>query len=293
MTDHAAIARPADETRYLAAHGIALLRGRISGQRAVLLAGAVVLAPILLAALAPGLVAPYDPAVESGPPISPPSPSHLFGTDDLGRDLLSMVIAGARGALTIGVIATSLAVSVGIAVGLLAGFLGGLADEALMRVTEFVKILPRFLVALLVATLFGPSLFGLCLVLGLMSWPGLARMVRAETIVQRGREHVLAAHALGGGRLGILRRHIAPAAAQPALAVLAPVATAAILAEAGLGYLGLSDPATISWGDLIRNGQEFYAHGWWLSVFPGLTVIATCLGLALVFEGTGWRSRDL
>lgn len=267
--------------------------GRIGRRHACLLAGSLLLAPIVLAALAPGLIAPYDPMAQSADAIAPPSLGHPFGSDDLGRDLLSMVIGGARGALMIAAVATSLAVSIGLAVGLLAGFLGGLVDEALMRVTEFVKILPRFLIALLVATLFGPSLFGLCLVLGLMSWTGLARMVRAETIIQRGREHVTAAQALGGRRLGILRRHITPAAAQPVLAVLAPIATSAILAEAGLGFLGLSDPATISWGDLIRNGQEFYAHGWWLSLFPGLTVIVTCLGLALLSEGIGWRNRGV
>jgi peptide/nickel transport system permease protein len=146
-------------------------------------------------------------------------------------------------------------------------------------------VLPNFLVALLVVTLFGPSLGLLCLVLGLLSWTGLARMVRAETVVQRHREHVIAARALGGTPWWIMRRHILPAAARPALAVIAPVATSAILAEAGLGYLGLSDPRVISWGDLIRNGQTFYAHGWWLSLFPGLAIVLTCLAIALISEG--------
>ncbi|MGP1398057.1 MAG: ABC transporter permease [Inquilinaceae bacterium] len=260
-------------------------------RRIGLFTGVFLLTPIVLAAIAPDLVAPYDPMANSAPALSPPSAAHPLGTDDLGRDLLSMVIAGARGTLLIGFIATFLSIILGTAVGLVAGYLGGLIDEAMMRATEFVKILPRFLVALLVATLFGPSLTGLSLVLGLMSWPGLARMVRAETVVQREREHVVAARALGCSSLDIMRRHILPAAARPALAVIAPVATGAILAEAGLGYLGLSDPATVSWGDLIRNGQAFYAHGWWLSIFPGTTIVLTCLGLALVLEGIGRSAR--
>lgn len=291
MTDAVTTGQTAKRAAQLTFAESVPLSGRIGRRQACLLAGAIVLAPIVLAAAAPAVIAPHAPMLETAAALSRPSLAHPFGSDDLGRDLLSMVIAGARSALMIAAIATSLSVAIGLMIGLIAGFFGGLADEALMRVTEFVKILPRFLVALLIATLFGPSLFGLCLVLGLMSWPGLARMVRAETLVQRGREHVLAAHSLGADRLGIMLRHIMPAAAQPVLAVLAPIATSAILAEAGLGYLGLSDPAMISWGDLIRNGQEFYAHGWWLSFFPGLAVIATCLGLAMVVEGIDWRGR--
>ncbi len=255
------------------------------------LTGLILLAPIIVAAIAPGLLSPYDPMANTAAALLPPSPVNPFGTDDLGRDLLSQIVSGARSALIVGVVAASLSVVIGIAIGLVSGYAGGLFDEALMRVTEFIKILPRFLIALLVATLYGPSLAGLCLVIGLMSWPGLARIVRAETIAQRSREYVIAARALGNSGFAVMTRHILSAAARPALAVLAPVATSAILAEAGLGYLGLSDPETISWGDLIRNGQEFYAHGWWLSVFPGIAIIITCLGFALVFESVANRDR--
>lgn len=261
------------------------LSGVFGRKRLGLIAGGLLLAPILAAAIAPGTIAPYDPFANTAPALSPPSWAHPLGSDDLGRDMLSMLILGARGALTIAAGVAALSLTIGIAIGVLAGSFGTLLDEALMRFTEFVKVLPNFLVALLVVTLFGPSLGLIALVLGLLSWTGLARMVRAETVVQRHREHVIAARALGGTPWWIMRRHILPAAARPALAVIAPVATSAILAEAGLGYLGLSDPRVISWGDLIRNGQTFYAHGWWLSLFPGLAIVLTCLSIALMSEG--------
>lgn len=261
------------------------VHGRLGRRRLGLLVGCLLLAPILAAAIAPEALAPYDPLANSAPALSPPSLAHPLGADDLGRDMLSMLVMGARGALVIAAGVATLTLAIGIAVGLVAGSSNTLVDEALMRFTEIVKVMPNFLVALLVVTLFGPSLGLLCLVLGLLSWTGLARMVRAEALVQRHREYVIAARALGGGPLWIMRRHILPAAARPALAVIAPVATSAILAEAGLGYLGLSDPDVISWGDLIRNGQVFYAHGWWLALFPGIAIVVTCLAIAMVSEG--------
>ncbi|XWN32836.1 MAG: ABC transporter permease [Devosia sp.] len=258
-------------------------------QSASLALGALLLTPVLLAAIAPGLLSPYEPTANVAPPLRPPSLTHLLGTDDLGRDVLSMVVHGARGALGLAAAVTVLAVGIGVAVGVVAGSFGAVVDEAAMRLTEFIKVLPNFLVALLVATLFGPSLLVLALVLGLLSWPGLARLVRAQTVVERHREHVLAARALGAHPVVVAWRHILPAAARPALAVIAPVATGGVLAEAGLGYLGLSDASAISWGDLIRNGQTFYAHGWWLSLFPGLAVVWTCVAIALGGEGLAHR----
>ena len=262
----------------------AAARFEVPWQRIALLIGLTLLAPIALAAAAPGLLAPHDPLANVAPALSPPTAAHPLGSDDLGRDMLSMIVHGARGALVLALSVAAMAITIGILVGVSAGSFGFVVDETAMRVTEFIKILPNFLIALLVATLFGPSLWVIALILGGLSWPGLARMVRAETVVQRQREHVLAARALGAHPVAIAWRHILPAAARPAIAVFAPVATGAILAEAGLGYLGLSDASTISWGDLIRNGQAFYAHGWWLSVFPGLAIVVTCVGVALTGE---------
>ncbi|CAN5810402.1 ABC transporter permease [soil metagenome] len=247
--------------------------------------GLVLLAPFVLAALAPGLVAPYSPFANVGPPMAAPGLPFLLGTDDLGRDLFSGIVAGARTSLVIAAVVTVMSIAIGVTVGLTAGFFGGLIDDALMRLAEFVQVLPRFFIALLVLTLFGASVFNICLVLGLFSWPGLARLTRAETLSHREREYVLAAVAIGGSSAWIMRRHILPLVGRPVMAVAAPVATSAILTEAGLSYLGLSDPSAMSWGRLIQNGQTFFMHGWWLSLMPGLAVAATCLGLALVVEG--------
>jgi peptide/nickel transport system permease protein len=242
------------------------------------------LAPVVLAALVPQLIAPYDPFANSGPALAPPGPLHPFGTDDLGRDLMSGVVYGARTSLMVAAIATLMSCSIGAVVGMTAGFFGGLIDDALMRLTEFVQVLPRFFVALLVLTLFGPSALNMALVLGLMSWPGLARITRAETLSLREREFVRAARAMGGDSWWIIRRHLLPHVRRPVLAVSAPIATGAILTEAGLSYLGLSDPNSMSWGKLIQNGQAFFTHGWWLPVMPGLATGVTCLGIALLVE---------
>ncbi len=247
--------------------------------------GASTLAPIVLAACFPTSIAPYDPFDDVAQPLSAPTLVHLFGTDDLGRDLFSGIVTGARTSLMVGGITSAISVTLGLSIGLTAGFFGGLVGDILMRIAELVQVLPRFFIALLVLTLFGASTLNLCIVLGLFSWSGLARLVRAETLSHREREYVRAATAMGGSSYWIMRRHILPLVRRPIFAVLAPIATSAILMEAGLSYLGISDPNRMSWGKLIQNGQSFFNHGWWLSLFPGLAVMATCVGIALVVEG--------
>lgn len=260
--------------------------GRLSlrHRTTVLLLAMALLSPVVLAALLPNLVSPYESFANVGPALSAPSNFHPFGTDDLGRDLLSGVASGARTSLTVAALVTLMSVLIGCLTGTVAGYFGGWVDDLLMRFTEFVQVVPRFFIALLVLSLFGASVGNVILVLGLTSWPGLARLVRAETLSHRAREYVLAAIALGGTSTWIMRRHILPQVAQPVLAVVAPIATGAILTEAGLSYLGLTDPNVMSWGKLIQNGQSFFTHGWWLPVMPGLAVIMTCMGLALLVE---------
>jgi len=262
------------------------LRAAIAPRRpATVWIGLLLVGPMVLAACFPDLIAPYDPFANAGPPLAAPRVPFLFGTDDLGRDLFSGIVAGARTSLLVAAFVTAISVAIGLVVGVTAGFFGGLVDDLLMRLAEFVQVLPRFFIALLVLTLFGASVLNICIVLGLFSWPGLARLTRAETLSHREREYVRAAVAMGGSNAWIMRKHILPQVGRPVMAVAAPVATSAILTEAGLSYLGLSDPNVMSWGKLIQNGQTFFTHGWWLSVMPGLAVVATCLGLALMVEG--------
>ncbi|HEX6141171.1 MAG TPA: ABC transporter permease [Geminicoccaceae bacterium] len=250
-----------------------------------LVIGLVLLMPFAAAALLTGLLAPYDPMASVAAPFQPPSLSHPFGTDDLGRDLLSAIIAGARTSLTAGLAVAALSALIGTAVGVTAGFVGGWTDDLLMRLTEVVQVVPRFFVAILVAGLFGGSLTNLILVLGLMSWPGLARIVRAEALSLRAREFVQAAVALGGGPLWVIRRHVLPNAVRPILATLSLIVAGAILTEAGLSYLGLSDPNVVSWGRLIENAQAFLYRAWWLSVFPGLAIVLAIVAVTQVIDG--------
>ncbi|MGH1482796.1 MAG: ABC transporter permease [Geminicoccales bacterium] len=257
--------------------------GRPSGTRLTL--GLGLLIPIGAAALLAASIAPFDPWLSVAKPFEPPSLIHIFGTDDLGRDLFSAVIAGARTSLAVGLAVAMLTASIGVVIGLVAGFIGGWVDDVLMRLSEIVQILPRFFIAILVAAMIGASIGHLIWVLGLMSWPGLARIVRAETLSLRNRPFVQAAIALGGSQSWIVWRHVLPHASRSIVAVLSLVACAAILTEAGLAYLGLSDPNVISWGRLISNAQSFLYRAWWLSVFPGLAIVITIVAITLIIDG--------
>lgn len=243
--------------------------------------GLLLLTPGLLAALAAPQLAPADPFVSVGAPLEPPSAAHLLGTDDLGRDLLSAVIYGARTSLLVGGAVAALALAIGTLIGLVAGFLGGWGDDLLMRLTEMFQVLPRFFLAILVIALFGSSLSNLVLVLALTSWTGLARIARAEVLSLREREFVVSARAIGARPARILWRHILPHAIQPLLASAALIVGSAILTETGLSFLGLGDPDLISWGYLLNNAQPFIRRAWWLPVFPGLALVITVLGLSL------------
>jgi peptide/nickel transport system permease protein len=254
-----------------------------------MLVGSLLLLPFLAAALSPDLLARHDPWLSVAPPFQPPSLAYLCGTDDLGRDLFSQIVAGARTSLSAGVAVGLLAAAIGTGIGVGAGFLGGWTDDLLMRFTEIVQVVPRFFIAILVAALFGASLANLILVLGLTAWPGLARIARAEALSLRSREFVQAAVALGGGTSWVIRRHVLPLASRPIVAALSLIVCSAILTEAGLSYLGLADPNVISWGRLINNAQAFLYRAWWLSLFPGLAIALTVVGIALLVDG--WRGE--
>jgi peptide/nickel transport system permease protein len=242
------------------------------------------LMPSLIAAVAAPYLAPANPFANVGPAFQPPSPQYWLGTDDLGRDLLSAVIYGARTSLIVGFSVTILALLLGVLVGMSSGFIGGWGDEALMRLTELFQILPRFFLAIAVIALFGNNLLNLILVLALTSWSGLARIARAEVLSLRERDFVLGARAVGVKPMRILWRHILPNAIQPLLAAAALTVSSAILTEAGLSFLGLGDPNTISWGYLLNNAQPFIRRAWWLPVFPGLAIVITILALSLALD---------
>jgi peptide/nickel transport system permease protein len=237
---------------------------------------------LIALALLANTLAPADPFASVAEPLSPPSRGHVFGTDDLGRDVLTGIIHGARTSLLVAASVTMLATLIGIAVGAFAGYRVGIVDDALMRVTEFVLIVPRFFLAVVVIALFGAGMDRLILVLGLTSWPAIARVVRAQTLSLVRREFVDAARALGATDTRVLLRYVLPGALPAALVVISTNAAGVILLEAAPSFIGLGDPSRMSWGYLANNAQRFLRVAWWVALFPGAAIALAVLGLNLL-----------
>ncbi len=216
----------------------------------------------------------------------PPSVEHLMGTDDLGRDVFTRVLHGARFSLSIGFIAVAISITLGTAIGAVSGFFGGTVDTVLMRLVDTLISFPRLVLLITIIALFEPSLLIVVLVLGFTLWPSTARIVRGEVLSLREREFVLAARALGLSSPRIIFRHIVPN-------VLGPVIVAAtlglgniILIEAGLSYLGFSVPLpTPTWGNIINAGRAAMIQAWWVTTFPGLAIVTTVVAFNLVGDG--------
>lgn len=232
-----------------------------------------------------GAIAPRDPFdTYAGPSLSAPSRDHLMGTDNLGRDLLTLVVHGTRTSMIVVFWVVLISSAVGIAVGSVCGFRGGLLDDLMMRVTEMFQLIPRFFLALLVISFWGRGLDKLIILLGLTSWPFLARIVRAEAIRLRGQTFVESACSAGASSARILVRHVIPNLLPPVVVVIALFASRVILIEAGLAFLGLGDPDRVSLGYLANNAQEFLRLAWWMAVFPGVAIVVITLGLNLLAD---------
>ncbi len=252
--------------------------------------GLALLALVVALALFAGALTPFDPLRTGAEPLQPPSSRHLLGTDELGRDLWSNIVFGARGSLAVGLLATLMATAAGIAVGAVAGYYGRGWDEGLMRFAEVFQTVPRVLIALLLVAIFGGSLWTLVPVIAVTGWPLTARVVRSEILSLREQEFVLAARALGGRDARIVRQHLLPNAFPPVLIGLPLQVGRAVLLEAGLSFLGLGDPGMPSWGRLLQSAQGYMRDAWWLAVFPGTALTMTVLALYLVAEGLHVRS---
>jgi peptide/nickel transport system permease protein len=221
------------------------------------------------------LIAPYDPFDLSQDALSAPTALHPLGTDNIGRDVLSRLIYGAQPTLMVGFFAALVASAIGFAIGALSGYFGGWADLVLIRVAEFFQMFPVFFLALVVVTLTGPGHVKVILILGLASWPGIARLVRVGFLSLKRVEFTEAALCLGASDRRVILRHILPNASPPAIVASSFVVGQAILTEAGLDFFGLGDPTLVSWGQMLNNAQQFLARGWWLSLFPGLAIVLT------------------
>lgn len=273
----------------------ATVRTVLRNKLGVVAVGVLVLV-VLVAVFAP-LVAPADPnaqdlLVRLRPPAwaSGGDASHLLGTDQLGRDILSRLIYGSRVSLLVGACAALLAGVVGAVIGLVAGFFGGWTDRILMRLADIQLAFPSILLALAIVAFLGSGLWYVVLVLGFTSWVSYARVVRSEVLSLRTRDFVTEARAIGVRGTTIIRRHLLPN-------VLAPLATigtlhvaAAIVAEASLSYLGLGVPKqTVTWGAMLSDGQLYLGTSWWVAVFPGLALMITTLAVNI----TGDVLRDV
>jgi peptide/nickel transport system permease protein len=248
-------------------------------------AGLAILAILLLVAIAAPLIAPFDPLRQVADSLTAPSWTHPMGTDNIGRDLLSLVIHGTRASLAIGFCAALAALLVGGMIGALAGYRRGVAETVLMRLAELFQTLPVIIVVLFAIALFGSSFWLLIAAVALAIWPLEARLIYGQFINLREREFVAAAIVADLSTTHIVLREILPNALPPVIVQVALDASLAILIESGLGFLGLSDPNMISWGQLLFAAQDFLNAAWWMSVFPGLAICIAIIGLNLLADG--------
>ena len=243
---------------------------------------------VVLGLLAP-VFTPFDPLRSNNPTFLPPfSDKHYFGTTAIGRDLFAAIAHGARVSLFIGLFVALVSTVIGVVVGSIAGYLGSWVDDVLMRVTELFLIIPRFFLALLVVAMFGHSLWNIVVVLALLSWPPVARVIRADYLSLKQREFVLAARCVGSRHLRIIFREILPNALGPAIVIGSLQIAQAILTEASLAFLGLGDPDLPSWGELLVDAQRFLTRAPWLALFPGVAITMAVVGFNLVGDGLAY-----
>ena len=251
------------------------------------LAGGVVVVFVAVLALLAPVIAPMDPNRPDVKKIlDSPSGRHPLGTDQLGRDVLSRMLYGARVSLAVGFVSVGIASVIGIALGSAAGYHGGTIDAMVMRLVDLMLVFPRFFLLLAVLGFLRPSIWTIMTVIGLTGWMSVARLVRAEFLSLREREFVLWSQSIGASAFRIIWRHILPNAIAPVLVAITLGIPAAILAESGLSFLGLGvQPPHATWGNILSEGKDAIEIGWWLSVYPGLAILATVLSYNLLGEG--------
>ena len=250
-------------------------------------AGLVLITALALIAVLAPLLAPADPLKQVlSTRLKPPSAEHWMGTDQLGRDVLSRMIYGARISLLIGTVVVGLAASIGTVVGLIAGYAGGWLDEGLMRLTDVFFAFPALILAMAISGALGPSLTNAMIAIAIVSWPVYARLVRAQVLSLREREYVEAAHSLGASSPRIIWQHILPNTLAPLLVQASFDMGGAILSAAGLSFIGFgAQPPTAEWGVMISDGRNYIVTQPWLSLFPGLAILLTVAAFNLIGDG--------
>jgi peptide/nickel transport system permease protein len=254
--------------------------------RLAVIGGVVVFILVALAVLAP-VLAPRDPnRPDIKSILAEPSRSHPLGTDQLGRDVFSRMLYGARVSLAVGFVSVGIATAIGLVLGSIAGYNGGLVDGFVMRLVDLMLVFPRFFLLLAVLAFLKPSIWTIMAVIGLTGWMGVTRLVRAEFLSLKEREFVVWSHAIGATGFRVVWRHILPNAMAPVLVAMTLGIPAAILTESGLSFLGLGvQPPYATWGNILNEGKDTIEIGWWLSFYPGVAILLTVLSYNLLGEG--------
>jgi peptide/nickel transport system permease protein len=249
--------------------------------------GLAITAVVVVCALAAPLLAPYDPNEQDYLAITdPPSATHVLGTDDLGRDVLSRIIYGSRVSLEVGLIAVGIAVACGASLGLVAGYAGGPADDVIMRFVDAIQAFPNLILALAITAALGPSIANAMLAIGFVAAPGMARLARGQTLSVREREFIAAARICGASPVEIMRRHIWPNVTAPIVVQATLLLGTAIVTEAALSFLGVGvQPPTPSWGAMLRTGSQYLEVAPWIGIVPGVAIFLTVLAFNFVGDG--------
>jgi peptide/nickel transport system permease protein len=260
--------------------------GRRFVRRPGALAGGVVVLAFVAVALFAPVLAPADPNEISPDRRLPPSAAHPFGTDELGRDVLSRVIYGARVSLRVGLVAIGIALTAGTLLGVVAGYFGGKVDTLISRVTDVMLAFPGILLAIAIVAVLGPGLFNVMIAVGIDAVPVYTRTARASTLTVKELEYVVGARTMGAAHARIVLRHVLPNVVAP-LIVLATIGVAgSILAAAGLSYIGLgAQPPTAEWGAMLSSARSYLRDSWWMATFPGLAIVVVVLALNLFGDG--------
>lgn len=251
------------------------------------IAGTSIIFCLVLLAVFSSFISPYDPTeINVVERLQPPSFAHPLGTDELGRDVLSRMIYGARISLTVGIIAVGISLVIGVIIGLVSGYFGGWLDSFLMRLVDVVLCFPTFFLILMVIAFIGPSIYNVMIAIGITGWPGIVRLVRGECLSLREREFILSAKGFGLSTFRILFVHLLPNVIAPIIVVAVLGIGSAVLIESGLSFLGLGvQPPIPSWGNILTSGKDYIHIAWWLSLFPGLAILLTVLGFNFLGEG--------
>jgi peptide/nickel transport system permease protein len=251
------------------------------------LVGFIIILGILVVAILAPYIAPYDPnAIDVKAILLEPSALHYMGTDGLGRDVFSRMLYGARISLLVGVVAVGIATAIGVFLGALAGYYRGWVDVVIMRMVDVMLSIPTFFLILAVIAFLTPSIWNIMVVIGLTSWMGVTRLVRAEFLSLREREFVMASQTLGARDRRLIFKHLLPNSLTPIIVSSVLGVASAVLIESGLSFLGLGVQAPqASWGNILTDGKEYIQFAWWLSLFPGLAILITVLGYNLLGEG--------